>query len=74
MQNFPHAMNRRTFIVACGQLAALLATFKLNPPLRAAATQASTPPRSYGTGIYGQAAYIGTANQIYLPLVSNKGE
>lgn len=74
MQNLPPTLSRRTFMLTCGQLAVLFAPCSRGYQLRAVAAQAATQPGGYGTGAYGQAVYKGTVNQIYLPLVSNKGE
>ena len=72
MSHAPPTISRRRFITACGQLAVLLALSHPNQPLCAASAQAAPQANGYGAGAYGQAIYVGTVNQVYLPLV-NKG-
>ena len=72
MSHAPPTISRRCFITACGQLTVLFALSRPNQPLRAAPAQAAPQANGYGVGAYGQAIYVGTVNQIYLPLV-NKG-
>lgn len=73
MSNSAPTISRRRFITACGQFTLLLILSHTNRPFHTASAQASPQSLSYGTGAYGQAVYIGTVNQVYLPLV-NKGE
>lgn len=71
MSNSSHTISRRSFITACGQAAIGWGLCRSEQALRAAPLQTSVP--SYGTGAYGQTVYVGTVNQVYLPIV-NKGE
>lgn len=73
MSNFSPTISRRSFLTACGQVAIGWGLFLSKQPLRAAPLQTSDQSVGYGTGAYGQIAYIGTVNQVYLPVV-NKGE
>lgn len=71
MSNSSPTISRRSFLTACGQVAIVWGLFRSKQPVHAAPSQASVP--AYGTGAYGQTAYIGTVNQVYLPVVT-KGE
>lgn len=73
MSNSTPTISRRSFLTACGQVAIVWGLFRSKQPLRAAPFQTSDQSVGYGTGAYGQTAYLGTVNQVYLPFVS-KGE
>jgi hypothetical protein len=65
-------MNRREFLKWMAGLSASVISITLLPPVSAAPANSELAPGSYGSGVYGQAAYAGY--QVFVPLVQRGGK